>query len=137
MGAVAIMKAVADTEIKPDTIIIECPFGTMRTTVQNRFAAMNVPSFPFSDLLLFYGGLQNGFDAYAHNPIDYAKSIDIPTLLMYGAKDQRVTRTEIDEIYKNLAGPKRLEILPNSGHANYLRKSHIGWKNIVSSFLNE
>jgi pimeloyl-ACP methyl ester carboxylesterase len=62
MGAVSIMKAVVDFDLKPDKLILECPFGEMRTTVQKRFEIMQIPSFILADLLLFYGGLQNDFN---------------------------------------------------------------------------
>lgn len=135
MGAVAIMKSIHDVLIDPSTIILECPFGKMRTTVQKRFDVMNLPSFPFADLLLFYGSLQNGFNTFKHNPIEYAKSINTPTLLLHGAKDDRVTMQEIETIYNNLKGEKELIILEESAHENYLRHSKTDWKEAVSIFL--
>ncbi|MBC8884363.1 hypothetical protein H9X57_16275 [Flavobacterium piscinae] len=54
MGAVAIMKAISDFEIKPKGIIIECPFGSMYKTVGARFESMNVPTFPMAGLLVFW-----------------------------------------------------------------------------------
>ncbi len=64
MGSVAILKSISDFDLKPTSIIIECPFGNMLKTVQARFKIMNVPSFPMSYLLLFYGGLQNNFNSF-------------------------------------------------------------------------
>jgi alpha-beta hydrolase superfamily lysophospholipase len=137
MGAVAIMKAVSDYDLKPEKIIVQCPFGTMKQTVKKRFEAMNVPSFPFAHLLLFYGGIQNGFNAFHHNPTDYAKNITVPTLLTYGEKDGRVTRPEIDEIYKNLNGQKQLVTFKNSGHEDYLVNSNTEWLNKITNFVNK
>jgi alpha-beta hydrolase superfamily lysophospholipase len=79
MGAVAAMKAVSDLNIKPKGIIIECPFGTMYETVCSRFKTMNAPAFPMAGLLVFWGGLQNGFWAFGHNPVAYASNIKCPT----------------------------------------------------------
>ena len=135
MGAVSIMKAVADFEISPDQIIIESPFGSMRDAVYQRFSAMNVPAFPFADLLLFYGGLQSGFNAFAHRPVEYARSISTKTLLSHGAKDRRVSRAEIDEIFENLEGEKQLAVFENSGHEVFLKKDSTAWVAVVSSFL--
>ena len=61
MGAVAILRSISDLGVRPEAIIIECPFGTMRQTVMARFTMMNLPSFPMADLLVFWGGLENGF----------------------------------------------------------------------------
>lgn len=137
MGAVSIMKAVADLELQPNKIILECPFGTMRKTVKQRFKAMNLPSFPFADMLMFYGGMQTGFNAYAHKPTKYAKSIDIPTLLLYGIHDARVTLEETETIYKNLSGQKELVILGNSGHENYLNNDKTDWLSSIEKFSKE
>ncbi len=132
MGAVAIMKCINDSKIEPRGIILECPFGTMHQTVCARFNSMNVPTFPMANLLMFWGGIENGFWAFGHNPIDYAKEIECPTLLLYGAKDVKVSRSEIDEIFANLKGEKELIIYPEAGHENYLNK----WTEDVSRFLN-
>jgi len=135
MGAVAIMKAIEKHKIKPNKIILECPFGSMLSTTQKRFDAMGLPSFPFAELILFYGGIQTGFNAFKHNPVEYAKKIDIPTLLMYGTKDTRVSRKEIDLIYENLAIEKKLVILENSAHEIYLNDDKIEWNKAIDEFL--
>lgn len=135
MGAVAIMKSISDNGINPKGIIIECPFGSMYKTVCARFKTMNAPTFPMAGLLVFWGGLQNGFWAFGHNPTDYAKHINCPALLLYGAKDEKVSRTEIDEIFNNLAGQKKLKVYPKSGHENYLTNYKTEWKQDIQQFL--
>lgn len=135
MGAAAILKSIEEFEIKPDKVIIECPFGSMLKTTKKRFEAMNLPTFLFPELLLFYGGIQNGFNAFNHKPSEYAKNNKIPTLLLYGAKDARVTYAEIDEIYQNLAGEKRLVIFENSGHEVYLNDDRALWNEAINGFL--
>src|SRR5688572_22823263 len=106
MGAVAIMKAIHDYKINPSSIIIECPFATMYQTVCARFRVMNVPAFPMAGMLMFWGGVQNGFWPFSHNPEEYAKAITIPVLLLYGERDNRVSQEEINTIYHNLQGSK-------------------------------
>ncbi|MEM1327464.1 MAG: alpha/beta hydrolase [Bacteroidota bacterium] len=135
MGAAAIMRAMAKSEITPDRLILASPFGRMRHTIQQRFRTMGVPSFPFADLLMLHGGWQHDFNAYRHNPIDYAKSITIPTLLIHGQLDKRVTRAEIDAIFESLDGEKKLLILENSGHNGFLKTDAAVWKDAVGEFL--
>jgi len=136
MGAVAIIKAIDEYDIKPNHIILECPFGTMYQTVCARFDAVGAPAFPMAGLLMFWGSAENGFWAFSHNPVDYAKAVHCPTLLLYGEKDGRVSRSEIDAIFTNLQGPKHLKTYPLSGHENYLTKYHDAWVKDVSGFLN-
>ena len=135
MGAAAVMKAVHDYQLQVDATIIECPFGTMYEATCARFRAMGVPQFPMAPLLVFWGGVENGFWAFSHNPSAYAKEIHCPTLLLYGEKDLRVMRSEIDEIFAHLPGPKELKTYPLSGHENYLTKYHDQWVLDVSGFL--
>ena len=135
MGAVAIMKAIHDFDLNPKKIIIECPFGSMYKTVCARFKTMNAPTFPMAGLLVFWGGIQNGFWAFGHNPTAYAKKISCPTLLLYGKQDTKVSKAEIDEIFTNLAGQKHLRIYQNAGHENYLIKYKAAWTKDISLFM--
>ena len=135
MGSVAIMKAINDYNLKPAGIIIECPFGSMYQTVSARFKNMNVPSFPMAGLLVFWGGVENGFWAFDHNPANYAKKIKCPTLLLYGEQDKNVSRQEIDVIFSNLKGKKTLKTYKLAGHENYLLKYKDNWKKDVTDFI--
>lgn len=135
MGAVAILKAINDYDINPTAIIVECPFGSMYQTTCARFNSLGVPTFPMAGLLVFWGGVQNGFWAYALKPTEYAKSVKCPTLLLYGEKDEKVSRQEIDEIYSNLNCKKQLKTYPLAGHENYLTKYKQQWTADIASFL--
>ncbi len=136
MGAAAILRASSEFSIRPVAAILECPFGTMYETTCARFRQMNVPPFPMAGLLLFWGGAENGFWAFSHNPQDYAKQVDFPVLLLYGEQDKNVSRKEIDAIYTNLKGKKSLSTYPQAGHENYLLKYKTEWIQDVSTFLN-
>lgn len=135
MGAVAIMKAVSDYNLKPKGVIIECPFGSLYQTTCARFKIMNAPRFPMAWLLVFWGGVQNNFWALGHNPSEYAKKMNCPTLLLYGEQDKNVSRQEIDEIYCNLSGTKELKTYEHAGHENYLTMHKEQWTKDISEFL--
>ena len=137
IGAVAIMKAVADFQLQPTSVILECPFGTFYETVSARFAMFGVPSFPMAHLLLFWGSVLNGYWAYSHNPDEYATDITCPALLLYGAKDPKVSPAETDRIFANLAGPKQLKTFPLAAHENYLLNYKHEWMDAVQNFLVE
>ncbi|MFT4062089.1 MAG: alpha/beta fold hydrolase [Edaphocola sp.] len=135
MGAAAVMKAISDYHLQPRAIMVECPFGTMYGTVAARFRQMGAPAFPLAGLLVFWGGAENGFWAFGHNPENYASHIDCPVLLMYGGKDPNVSKEETEAIFDNLKGPKTLKIYPEAGHENYLLKYRQDWSNDVTKFL--
>lgn len=135
MGAAAILRAAEAIDIHPTAAILECPFGSMYKTTCARFRQMNVPPIPMAGLLVFWGGLQNGFWAFSHNPHDYAKRVKFPVLLLYGEKDAEVSRGEIDEIMTNLNGEKHLRTYPEAGHENYLKRYGKEWMEDVNAFL--
>lgn len=135
MGAVAIMKAVKDYHLEAKGLILECPFGTMYQTVAARFKLLGLPEYPLAGALTFWGGAINGFNAFNHNPEAYAKAIKLPTLLMFGLKDEFIQRKETDAIFNNLQGPKELVLFEDAKHENYLRKDPLLWKMAVRTFL--
>ena len=135
MGAVAILKAINDHAIQPKGIMLECPFGSMYKTVCARFKSMHTPTFPMAGLMVFWGGVQNGFWAFGHNPIKYAGNVTCPTLLLYGAKDVKVSREEINHLFVSLKGDKTLKIYLEAGHENYLKEYKKEWTEDVKVFL--
>ena len=135
MGAVAIMKAMHDYPLKPNGVILECPFGSLYKTVCARFRNMGVPSFPMAGLLAFWGGVQNGYWAFSHNPERYASAIKCDVLLLYGQRDDRVSLEKKKTICKNFRGHKRLKIYPAEGHDVFTPRNVGQWKRDVSLFL--
>lgn len=91
MGAAAIMKAMQDYQLPASGLILECPFNTLYETVGARFDQMHLPRFPMAGLLVFWGGVQNNFWAFDHNPETYASAIKTPILLMIGGQDKNVS----------------------------------------------
>jgi pimeloyl-ACP methyl ester carboxylesterase len=137
MGSVAILRAIHAHALRPGSIIIECPFGRMLDTVEARFALMGLPVFPGARLLVFWGGMQLGFDGFAHEPVEYARSVRCPTLLLQGEADPTITLAQCREIFANLAGPKTLETFPGAGHGSILAFQPDGWRKAVRHFLTE
>ncbi len=135
MGAVAIMRAEAELGVHPTANILECPYGNMRQTAYNRFAAMHVPGFPLADMLVFWGGVQNGFWAFGLDAERYARQIHTPTLLLWGTADPRVTSAETEAIFTNLAGPKTRHDFPGVGHEPYWKRYSADWEQQVRVFL--
>lgn len=136
MGAAAILKAMDDYKLHPSALILECPFGSLYKTVCARFDIMGVPSFPMAGLLCFWGGVQNGYWAFGHNPSAYASSVTLPTLLLYGTHDERVTLAETEAIFEHLQGPKTLKVYPEAGHNTFMPANRAAWINDVTTFVN-
>jgi pimeloyl-ACP methyl ester carboxylesterase len=137
MGASAILHAVSKQDIHPDGIILECPFGSLYEATVNRFNTMGVPEFPLAGMLVFWGGVQNGYWGFGHNPSDYARDVTCPTLIYYGELDPRVTREETDAIYVNLRGKKKLVSFSEGGHGLFLEDYEEEWIREAYEFLED
>jgi esterase/lipase len=85
---------------------------------------------------MFWGGVQGGFSPFAMNPQDFAQDVNIPALVIYGTQDERVHRSEIDNIFHALPhASKQLVLMTESGHDDFMRTEPQKWKNAVADFL--
>lgn len=137
MGAAAILKAMQDYRLQASSLILECPFGSLYKTVCARFNLLDVPSFPLAGILTFWGGFQQGYWAFGHNPYVYAKSVTVPSLILYGEKDDRVSMEETQMIFNGLNGKKTLVTYPEAGHQLFTPENSSSWIRDVSRFMND
>lgn len=138
MGAAAIMKTIADYDLKPYKVILEMPFGTMHDAVKGYLHMMHLPAEPLAGFLTFWGGVENGFWAFGYKPWNDARKINCPVLLQWGIHDPRVTEAEIHHIFKNLdTRNKTLIKYANSAHESLCKKEPEKWTACVSSFLQQ
>lgn len=137
MGSAAILKAIADKDknLNPEAAILEAPFARLVNAVSSRLKAVNIPTFPVTQLMVFWGGIQHGFNGFAHNPVTYAFAVECPTLILQGKLDKWTTLEEINEIYQNLQGSKQLVIFPNAGHNLLVRVDKQLWKQSIAKFM--
>lgn len=137
MGSAAILKAIADKDknISPEAIILEAPFARLVNAVSSRLKAIKIPAFPMTQLMVFWGGIQQGFNGFNHNPVIYAKSVECPTLILQGKLDKWTTLEEINQILQNLQGFKQLVIFPDAGHDLLVTVDKQLWKQSVEKFI--
>jgi hypothetical protein len=134
MGAVAMLRAASELNIQTDGLIMECPYGSMLDAAQNRFRIMGVPSFPSAQILIFWGGIQNGFWAFDNNSLEFAKKVEIPALILYGKNDERATERENRGIFERLKGRKAI-VEFKAGHQSYYMNDSVLWKSSVMTFF--
>ncbi len=136
MGAAAILRAIHEAHITPDAIILEAVFDTMLNTVRNRFSTMELPSFPSAQLLVFWGGRQWDFNGFAHNPVEYARSVKCPALFLHGYQDPRATLAEGRRVFMAVSGPKEFREFKTAGHEAYILLQPAEWRAAVMQPLN-
>ncbi len=136
MGAATITKAMNDYNLQPQKIILEMPFGTLKSAVVGRVKMMGLPAQPISILLTFWGGIEHGFWAYNFNPEAYSKKITCPTLLQWGNIDPRVTKTEEEILFANIATTnKKFVVYDSCQHESLCTKENEKWMSEVGKFL--
>ena len=137
MGAAAILRAIAIDKIQPDAIILEAVFDNLLATIRNRFHSMRVPSFPSAELLIFWAGMQYDINGFTHNPVEYAKQVTCPTLMMHGRDDPRAKLKEAKKVYTAIPEGlnKKLVVFDNTGHESYATADPARWRNQVQRFL--
>jgi len=111
------------------------PFASIVKAEEGRIKMMGLPAEPLARLLTFWGGVEHGFWAFNMQPAEFAKKIDCPVLLQWGANDPRVSRQEVDDIYNNINTTKKLVVYDNSAHESLCKKEKEKWVDEVSSFL--
>lgn len=137
MGASAILCASQRGLIAPDAIILECPFDRLTTTLGNRLTLLGVPAFPLAQGIAFWLGVQHGFNGLAHNPVEYARSIRCPVLLMQGENDQLVGIRAAQAMAASFGDRATLQVFPHCGHAYLVRDAEKAWRSNVRKFLAE
>jgi pimeloyl-ACP methyl ester carboxylesterase len=121
--------------VRPDALVLECPFDRLLHTVEARFEAMGVPAFPAARLLVFWGGAQHGFDGFAHNPADYARAVRCPALFLHGGADPRVRVDQVEAVAAAVPARCRTVVFPGLGHESYAAARPREWKEAVAGFL--
>jgi uncharacterized protein len=134
MGAVAALRAVAVEGVVADGLILEAPFDRLLTTVEHRFEAMRVPPWPFARLLLFWGGVQRGFDPFAHDAVEYARAVRCPALVLGGGDDPWVRPDELRAVADALGA--EASIFEGVRHEPLRERRPEAWRAQVSAFVN-
>ena len=134
MGAAAVVHALATYHIQVDGVIVEAMFDRLLATTRRRFGAMGLPSFPMSELLIFWGSVDQGINGFGLKPIEDVRAIQAPVLMLRGEHDPRVTDAETRAIAANLQHGT-LAIMPNTAHTSGAISAPSVWRETVQQFL--
>lgn len=135
MGSAAILRAIDQKTVAPDAVVLELPFATFLNAIRSRLRFHRLPPFPTAELTAFWGSVQHGVNGFSHNPVDYAKAVDCPALVIHGAQDKWTQVDEVRTLFENLSGPKQLVISPDAGHHQLIGVDRDLWETSVAAFL--
>lgn len=136
MGAVAIIKALASYQFQPSGIIIEMPFASMQSHLKARSRALGFPEQPFGFLVTCWISIERGLNGFKHQTASYAKKVNCPVLMQWGALDNYVQKSETDKVYDAIASAnKKLVTYDHAGHESLLQTDQLKWRIEVEKFL--
>ncbi|HPG12435.1 MAG TPA: alpha/beta hydrolase [Chitinophagaceae bacterium] len=139
MGAVVVSKAIKDYSIHPKGVILEMPFGSMKSYLQARARLLGFRGFtqkPFSWLVGFWINVERGLQGFGHQTKKYVRHISCPVLVQWGAEDNIVLKSETEEVYKALTtSDKKLVVYENAGHESLLQKDPSKWQREIEDFF--
>jgi alpha-beta hydrolase superfamily lysophospholipase len=137
MGVAAVLRAVALGLAAPDGLILESPFDRLVTTLRRRLRLLRLPAWPAAELIVFWGGRQLRFDAFRHNPRDYAAAISTPAVILHAEGDLRSTLDDARRVVAALRGPSRLVTFPGSRHGGLHGLDSHRWIRAVGPLLDD
>lgn len=135
MGGAAVLRAIAAERVSADGIIVEATFDSLLNAGKTRFRALGLPGSPFTEVLLFWGSLQHGFNFFSHNPADYARAVNCPTLILHGEKDGAATVEQAQKLARSFGGNAQLIVYPDVPHIAIVDARPSEWTHDVSEFL--
>jgi uncharacterized protein len=125
-GAVALQAAADDARIS--AVVAAESFSDLRTVAIER-----APWFVTSSIIrqaFVLAEKEGRFAIDAVSPMNAARRIGVPVLVIHGALDRETPPAHSQRIFDALAGPRRLLIVEGAGHNQSLR--HSTWVDIAS-----
>jgi uncharacterized protein len=139
MGAVVVAKAIADYNLKPTGVILEMPFGSLQAHLRARARALGfqgLPEKPFGFFVTWWMGIERGFNGFKHKTASYAKKVNCPVLMQWGARDNYVRQDETDQVFNAIASTnKKLVVYDHASHESLVQNDPAKWRIETERFL--
>ncbi|MGK0358552.1 MAG: alpha-beta hydrolase superfamily lysophospholipase [Bradymonadia bacterium] len=131
-GAAAVLKAASEKKFQADALIVEGVFDELRHFVDRRIDLTGMSPALIGRLTMFWIGNSEDFVATAHNPVDYAKRVTLPTLVLHGAVDEQSTLSEATRVAKAL----KTSVVSIRGAGRPIANTHSdAWYDAVKTFV--
>ncbi|MCZ6828190.1 MAG: alpha/beta fold hydrolase [Gammaproteobacteria bacterium] len=135
LGGVAAL--LADPPLEVEGMILESVYPEISTATSNRLALR----FPYAELatplLVAQLPLRLGIDAEELAPVNRARFITVPVLLMSGSRDRRTTEADTRRLFAAFPGRKRLVLFEGASHQNLRAFDRPTYDATVSAFVEE
>ncbi len=136
LGAVVVAKGISEYALQPTGVILDMPFASLQTYLENKARTLGFPSQPFAFLTTFWIGVERGFNGYGHKTSRYLKDIQCPMLLQWGSRDPFILKSETDKIFNSITSShKKLVVYEGAGHESFLNSDLAKWRQTMEGFL--
>lgn len=134
MGGAAILGALAEADLPVDAAIVDGVYDSLANTLAHRFHTVGLPASPGRELLMLVGSVELRRNAWRVSPALDARRVRIPTLVLVGAQDPRVSVANAEAIAEGLVHG-RLVTLPEGGHEPGFDSDPEAWSAAVEPFV--
>ncbi|NJN29117.1 MAG: alpha/beta hydrolase [Synechococcales cyanobacterium RM1_1_8] len=138
MAAGTVLRAVAEYDLAPAALILEDPYANLYTLTEASVAAVGLPRSPTAQMLTLWGGVFQGGDPTAFDPITYAPAVQSSALVLYGSDGTSwTTLNDVVGLHSQLAGPKDILGLSSQSMLPLSMTAPGPWLERVGAFLDE
>ncbi len=138
MGASATLEAGPEFGPEVVAIVADSPFLSLRETVDRHVGLfVGLPAFPFANVFIWNLTRINGFQADQLNAAEaVARMRPIPTLLIYGADDNRMPAATAEAVFQAIPHAKKeLVFFEGAGHGAAWRSDPDRYLRVIVDFL--
>jgi alpha-beta hydrolase superfamily lysophospholipase len=134
MGAAVALRAAADPRVR--ALILEAPYPDLQSAVAAGLRRYRIPR-PLASLILARAATLAGVSLSRPTPIELARSIRLPVLILHGTADPVVPPAEVRRLAESFPTPALVIEVPGAGHANLFGVGGDELMGKVSEFLNQ
>ena len=136
-GMLAIQYASQNENIK--AVVANCAFSSLNDTVSTSVAYFtDLPSFPFTPLIVFWAEQETGFKTDDINATKWIAQISPrPVFLMQGGADVVISPDSGQRLYDAAGEPKELWFDPELGHVGFDKERAEEFEQRVSEFFDK
>lgn len=125
----------ARPKIESDLLIVESVYPDIKKAVENRLNALVPYSGFLAPLLTMQLEIRLGKPAEWFSPVNAAREIQIPTLVLSGDKDTHTTDIDTKRLFEAFGGRKELVFVEGAGHVDLELYDPTQYWAVVENFI--
>lgn len=100
-----------------DVIVSDSAFASLNSVLEYNFHKLDLPGFPFYNLIRFIAEFQFGKDLETYSPIESVKNSKVPIMIIHSKADDLVSVEDARNLYDAIPTKKEIWIVDKANHA--------------------